>query len=235
MASWRLVPSLASLRSEFDRVFPGRKKGKDGSIGDEAHARTESDHNPDGRGLVHAIDVTADLGGTPMIDVIDEVVSRCRSGAEKRLTYIIFCPPGGEPTIWSARRGWKPKTYTGSNRHEGHAHFSADDAPALENSQKPWHLEDAMALSPEDKKWLTAEIKREVGALVKATDLEGADGKPDGTKTTLAGHHVLSQGVPNPLQGGRRTPFYELIADVADRLAAPTAPAKSTGTKSGGA
>lgn len=172
---WKLVKSLESLRTEFNRTWPKRKKAHDGAVGDARHARTESDHNPDRRGLVHAIDVTADLGdGTPMMDVIDVILDQHRSGADRRLTYIIFCPPGGEPTIWSARRGWKGKTYTESNRHDKHAHFSADDEPALEASAKAWHLEDAMALSEQDKKDLRKMLQEEIA---KVVSLDGDPGE----------------------------------------------------------
>lgn len=170
-----LVKSLVSLRTEFNSTFPKRKKASDGWIGDAKHARTESKHNPDRRGLVHAIDVTADLGdGTPMMNVIDVILDRHRSGADRRLTEIIFCPPGGEPTIWTARRGWKGKTYTGPNRHDKHAHFSADDEPALEASAKAWHLEDAMALSAQDKTELRQMMREEIA---KVVTLDGDPGE----------------------------------------------------------
>ena len=47
MASWILVPCLVSLRSEFNKLAPGRDKASDGSIGDTAHQQESSDHNPD--------------------------------------------------------------------------------------------------------------------------------------------------------------------------------------------
>ncbi len=53
-----LVPSLARLRTEFNQLNPGRDKASDGWIGDAEHqANPTSDHNPDERGAVHAIDV----------------------------------------------------------------------------------------------------------------------------------------------------------------------------------
>jgi hypothetical protein len=74
MASWILVPCLVSLRTEFNRLSPGRDKASDGSIGDAAHQKEPSDHNPDDTpGVatpytdadnipeVHAIDVDNDL------------------------------------------------------------------------------------------------------------------------------------------------------------------------------
>lgn len=61
--------------------------------------------------------------------------------------------------------------------------------------------------------------------LTKPTALKGADGKPDGTESTLVGHHVLSQGIPNPFKGGKRTAAYELIGDIAEAVQA----SKTTG------
>src|SRR5688572_25663599 len=98
----QLVPSLVALRTEFNRLFPGRDKTSDGWIGDTAHSATKSDHNPDLRGLVHAIDVDRDLrGDVTMAQVVDLIVTRCRTGRERRLTYVIF-----DSRIASASRGW---------------------------------------------------------------------------------------------------------------------------------
>lgn len=140
MVSWVLVPSLVALRNEINRLAPGRDKASDGAIGDPAHASSVSDHNPDETGNtggvedsdsineVHAIDVDATgpwPAGVSMTKIVNHIVGRCRAGAEKRFRYIIWCPPGGSPTIWSASTGWQPKPYSGSNPHDKHAHFSA--------------------------------------------------------------------------------------------------------------
>lgn len=203
MANPRLVASLVSLRTEFNRVFPGRPTGSDGWIGDAKHARTDSDHNPDSRGLVHALDVTAFDG---LVDVVDEVVARHRAGHDRRLTYVIFCPPGGEPTIWSARRGWRPKEYTGSNRHDKHAHFSADDDPALESSTKSWHLEDAMPITPKD---IEAIADLVVEKLTKPYTV-----KQDAEQENILGRAALTQPIPNRFRG-KRTDTYVLLDDLA--------------------
>ena len=52
IADWILVACLGQLRNEFDRVAPGRDHASDGSIGDAAHQREVSDHNPDETGSV---------------------------------------------------------------------------------------------------------------------------------------------------------------------------------------
>jgi hypothetical protein len=133
----RLVPCLIALRADFDEAFPDRDDASDGWIADQLHDE-KSDHQPDARGLVHAIDVDADLSPMgDMQDVVDLIVQRCANGLERRLTYVIY-----DRVIWSASRGWKGRTYTGKNPHDKHAHFSASDEPAHENDNRTWHLEE---------------------------------------------------------------------------------------------
>ena len=143
-----LVASLAQLREEFNALAPARDKASDGWIGDARHAATASDHNPDESGRpevrdadsvdeVHAIDVDRDLrvSGLDMARVVAFVLARCRSGAEKRLRYVIY-----NRVIWSASWGWQARTYSGSNPHTAHAHFSASYGSAHEADRRPWGL-----------------------------------------------------------------------------------------------
>ena len=55
-----LAPSLVQLRNEINRRWPNRDKTSDGWIGDPAHQATKSDHNPDSKGCVHALDIDKD-------------------------------------------------------------------------------------------------------------------------------------------------------------------------------
>lgn len=133
-----LVPCLVVLRATFDDLFPGRDRASDGWIGDASHAARASDHNPDSRGLVHAIDVDANLGpGATMRDVVRAVVARCHAGAERRLTYVIY-----DRQIASASHGWTWRPYDGTSPHTEHAHFSASSVPARENDRSSWHLDE---------------------------------------------------------------------------------------------
>lgn len=155
MAAWVLVPCLVRLRSELNAIAPGRDKSSDGSVGDAAHQGSQSDHNPDETGNVpirdadrvnevHAIDVDDDLRvpGLTMYMIVNFLVARCRSGAEKRLRYIIY-----DRVIWSASNGWAPMAYTGDNLHTEHAHFSASYTTAHEASTASWHLEEVVPVS----------------------------------------------------------------------------------------
>ncbi len=178
MAEWVLIACLKQLQLEFNRIAPARSKASDGSIGDTAHQHSVSDHNPDETGSVpihdadrtnevHAIDVDNNLraSGLTMEEVVQFLLGRCRSGAERRLRYIIY-----NRRIWSASSGWVQKAYTGPSAHTEHAHFSASYDSTLEASTASWHLEDLMALSADDKKWIDAELDKRFAALTKTLE-----------------------------------------------------------------
>jgi hypothetical protein len=169
MATWLLVPCLGQLRTELNRIAPNRDRSSDGTIGDSAHQNRVSDHNDDEVGRVpirdadskhevHAVDLDTDLRepNLTMEMVVQHVVARCRSGAEKRLRYVIY-----NRRIWEASNGWKQRSYTGDSPHTEHAHFSASYETKLEASTASWHLEDIpVALTEADKKWLAAQIDK---------------------------------------------------------------------------
>lgn len=157
--SWILVPCLVKLKSEFNAIAPNRDKSSDGSVGDLAHQNSQSDHNPDETGNVpirdadkvnevHAIDVDVDLRvpGLSMENVVQFLLTRCRSGAEKRLRYIIY-----NRRIWSASNGWVRKTYTGKNAHDHHAHFSSSYESPREADTSDWGLEEEFMAVDYDK------------------------------------------------------------------------------------
>lgn len=175
-----LVPCLVRLRSDFNDLFPGRDHTSDGWIGDPAHQSRASDHNPGSRGLVHAIDVDRDLGsGADLQAFVDHIVARCRTGAEKRLTYVIY-----DRTIWSATRGWVGRRYTGGNPHDKHAHFSASSAPVRERDVSTWHLEEVpVALTPADKKFITDLLAAKPGAAALDLDAPLFPGAPSASWT----------------------------------------------------
>lgn len=227
MATWILVPCLGQLRTELNRLAPNRDKDSDGTIGDDAHQSRVSDHNDDEVGNVpiidaddkhevHAVDLDDDLRepGLTMEMVVQHVITRCRSGAERRLRYVIY-----NRRIWEQSNDWRQRTYSGDNPHTQHAHFSSSYETKLEASTASWRLEDIpVALTESDKDWLEATITRIVDArvdqLTAATPLNGADGNPDGTSSTPIGHNSWNQGVPNPYTG-KRSYAWKLLEDVA--------------------
>jgi hypothetical protein len=119
----RLSKAAIQLREQFDDAYPDRDRSSDGWIGDTRHAARPSDHNPDAQGWVRAIDIDRDLSGKAkpdlMPDLVDQIRLLCKSGVEKRISYIIF-----DGFIYSSIFNWKPRKYTGANKHQHHAHFS---------------------------------------------------------------------------------------------------------------
>jgi hypothetical protein len=119
----RLSKAAIQLREQFDDTYADRDRSSDGWIGDTRHAARPSDHNPDAQGWVRAIDIDRDLSGKAkpdlMSDLVDQVRQLCKSGVEKRVSYIIF-----DGFIYSAKFRFIKRKYTGANKHTKHAHFS---------------------------------------------------------------------------------------------------------------
>jgi hypothetical protein len=182
MADWVLIPCLKRLRFEFDLIAPNRDKASDGSIGDVAHAAGgTSDHLPDedfpklaGKDAdhvneVHAIDIDTDLRepGLTLDEVVQFILGRCRRDNsdplnEPRLRYIIF-----DRKIYRSPL-WRAEVYTATgDPHTGHAHFSAEYDTSLESDASTWHLEDLVALTDADKKWIASLLDGSAGDVVK--------------------------------------------------------------------
>ncbi len=203
MSSWILIAAGQSLFSAFNAVAPDRGRASDGSIGDVAHIKEgNSDHLPDEdypalRNMdadhineVHAIDVTTELNESDltMEKCVQQILARCRSGAEKRLRYIIY-----NRRIWAADNSWREEAYHGTaDPHINHAHFSFSYVTSLEASTVSWHLEDIpVALTAADKIW----IQQQINAPYVNT------GK-NGLSETPVGHDVLSQQIPDGTRVG---------------------------------
>ena len=141
--AWVLTRGLGTVRAEFNSVFPDRDKTSDGTIGDQAHQTSASGHNPDRTGRaeykdgdsldeVRAIDVDRDLvpgSGTDWMElVVQYLVRKARAGGYIPFRYIIY-----KRRIWSRTDGWQTRTYTGSNAHDKHAHFSGNYTQTADN------------------------------------------------------------------------------------------------------
>lgn len=154
--AWELVRSLVSLRDEFNEVAPGRDKSTDGAVGNEEHAASVSDHNPDETGNtatedadsvneVHAIDVDQSgpwPDGFDMERAVQTIVARHKAGKDDRLQNVIY-----RRRIWSKSWGWAQRPYAGANAHDEHAHFSARYTTAQEDDVRPWGLRELIDMN----------------------------------------------------------------------------------------
>lgn len=117
---WQLAPCLVTLIDETDRLWPHRSRVSDGSIGDERHQATTSDHNPRG-GWVTALDITEDNDNGPDLWAL---WNHLVTSQDPRVKYLIYegriassYPAHGQPA-------WTSRPYSGINAHERHLHVS---------------------------------------------------------------------------------------------------------------
>lgn len=157
----RLCPALVQLRSEVNTKWPRRDKTSDGWIGDPAHAARSSDHNPDSRGVVHAVDI--DVDGIDARALLREVIG------DPRAEYAIYAL-NGIPTIWTRLSGWQARRYTGSNPHSKHVHVSARYG-LPENSVVRWFNLAPVAPKPTPRPGSTAPGGRVLAAGMVGTDV----------------------------------------------------------------
>jgi hypothetical protein len=133
--AWYVAPSLNILRDEINRRWPKRDKTSDGSIGDTAHQGTKSDHNPNSRESVNALDIDKDGINTSIL--IKALIKHPATN------YVIF-----NRTIWSRSRNFQPHEYTGSNPHTGHIHVSILQTVSAEQSRTPWGIATGGSMLP---------------------------------------------------------------------------------------
>lgn len=128
--TWRLAKSLEVLRNQINVESPNRSKISDGTIGDPAHSSRTSDHNPNSRRIVCALDITHD----PAHGVDSEKLAQdLIQSRDPRIKYII-----SNGRITSGKDGPKPwvsRKYTGKNPHNKHVHISVSGNV---DSTAPW-------------------------------------------------------------------------------------------------
>lgn len=139
--AYRLAGSLVRYRAECNGRWPGRDKASDGWIGDPAHRRRKSDHNPNPRGVVRAYDLDAGPGANRDVGqwVADWLVHLARDMNHVPLrgpnAYVIW-----NRRIASARSGWAWRRYTGANPHTSHVHVSVSSDPAEYDNPISWAI-----------------------------------------------------------------------------------------------
>ena len=126
--SWHLAPALDRLRDEVNAKWPNRSKASDGTIGDAAHSSRTSDHNPNSRRSVNAIDITAKGIST------DTLIAAAKKHPSVR--YIIF-----NRRIMNRDIGnFRSRPYSGSNPHTQHVHISLYQRRSAEDDTRSWGL-----------------------------------------------------------------------------------------------
>jgi hypothetical protein len=125
--SWYLAPSLTVLRAEINARWPNRDRASDGTIGDAAHQASTSDHNPNSRGSVNAIDIDE--------DGVDFGVIFAAIKSHPSARYVIY-----ERRLYHRLRGWRAEPYSGSNPHDHHFHLSIDQTRTAEQDTRSWGL-----------------------------------------------------------------------------------------------
>jgi hypothetical protein len=159
---WKMVPALDEGRDQLDKRFTKRSKKAEGGIGDEAHRKRTSSHNPDdasgikaehndwdGIHEVRARDFDKNLNdakGVTMEVVVQSWIKALRAGRMKWIRYIIYAG-----RVWHRRDNFVTRTYTGSNKHFDHAHVNSDFnnyADTVKNTD--WEL-DKVGVKPPSK------------------------------------------------------------------------------------
>jgi hypothetical protein len=145
--SWRNARSLTTLLEQVNKAHPKRSKASDGTIGDAAHARTASDHNPDAAGIVRALDLTTDTSGDAASRLDTQALANSLVAShDPRIAYVICNRriARGYPKAGTKAFTWAP--YTGTDPHTSHVHISVVGGQ-LGDSTRPWTIE-AKALPP---------------------------------------------------------------------------------------
>lgn len=135
----RLAPSLVRARAVIDARWPEHDRTMDGWIGDAAHQARRSDHNPNERDIVDAIDVDMFGGSTPVHR--PSVVAGLM--VHPATNYVIH-----DRRIYQRADQFRPRVYNGINPHDKHCHCSIMQSPMAEHDPTPWTLLAAFPIWP---------------------------------------------------------------------------------------
>jgi len=125
----KLVAGAVTLRDQINKKWPKRDRRSDGWIGDLAHQNRSSDHNPDARGYVHALDIDHNMGagedrrsGANAQKLADELIAYARRGTpgSERLKYVIYNNQIASGTYKDRYWVWRKGNYG----HTQHIHIS---------------------------------------------------------------------------------------------------------------
>lgn len=159
--SWRTAKSLDVLLRQVDAAYPGRDKSSDGTIGDERHQATKSEHNPDAHEIVRARDITNDPAHGLNARSLAEALIASR---DPRILYVIsnaqICSSKVQPWVW--------RPYSGVNAHRAHMHLSVVEDPALYDDERPWDISAKTSTEPDKTAPLIPLDQRTIDAIAAA-------------------------------------------------------------------
>ena len=134
--SWRLAKSLEELRRQVNNRWPNRGKQSDGTKGDDRHAATKSEHNPNAAGVVTAMDITHDpLHGFDSYKFAQHLLDT----RDPRVWYVISNGRIGSVSAGPSIGKWRK--YTGSNKHDHHVHISVMQDARLYDNPAAWNID----------------------------------------------------------------------------------------------
>lgn len=119
--AWSLPVNLALRKSAVLVCYP---KVVVYALGDAKHLAFHSDHNPDSRGVVHALDVMTAAGTAQAAATLRWLLADTTD-----LEYVIH-----DHKIYSRSRGFKAAAYNGSDPHTNHIHVSGKHGSVGENN-----------------------------------------------------------------------------------------------------
>lgn len=128
---------MVALLHQVDKQFVRRDTGSDGWIGDSAHSKRPSDHNPNDQGVVQAQDFDEDARDRPE-EVGRWLWRELALSRDPRIKYVIYEGRMLSSYPTSKYPAWYPRPYSGDNKHLHHLHLSLVDDPALYDDPSPW-------------------------------------------------------------------------------------------------
>lgn len=170
-----LAPVLVRYRNAIDRKWPKRPKKNDGWIGDQAHQARKSDHNPNRRDRVDALDIDS----TAVVHVPTIIASAI---LHPSTNYIIH-----KRRIMDASDKFAPHAYTGSADHNTWVHVSVEQNDKAEKAVNPWRfVETKTAWAATVKEGAEGDLARYVQAFLNGHGYTLTVDGHFGPKTTAA-------------------------------------------------
>jgi hypothetical protein len=144
--SWKLAAAAVTLRDQVNKRYPRRDRASDGTIGDQAHRRRISDHNPDKTGYVMALDLDED--GWPAHKFADQLIEYMRTSGDKRIKNVVYEGRVASGTYSNKLWVWRKAPSLG---HKHHIHISFAEPAKRDGSPFPLPVLEGAPLVPAKK------------------------------------------------------------------------------------